>query len=320
VIASTPLSQPPPTQPTPTQPTPKQRPQTHAMLPSRRTVLGGLAGLGALVLAACGRGRGKKRTGSDGSTRHSYGSGPSQFGDLYLPAAGVTRQPGVVVVIHGGFWLSTYGLDLGAPLAHDLAARGWAAWNLEYRRVGNGGGWPATVQDVAAGVDALADLSGPNALDLSRVTVIGHSAGGQLGAWAAARAALPATAPGANPRVPVTAVVSQAGVLDLVAADKQDLGGGAVAKLMGGSPAAQPERYRWANPQQQIPLAVPVLCVHGRSDANVPISQSRDYVAAATKAGARATLTEVDGDHFTLIDTASGAWRAVIAALPALMA
>jgi acetyl esterase/lipase len=314
VTRSTPVTRPTPV----ARSTPLSRaPLTRAPLPSRRTALGALAGLGALFLAACGRGNGKP--GSSASTRHAYGSDASQFGDLYVPTAGITRQPGVVVVIHGGFWASTYGLTLGAPLAQDLAARGWAAWNLEYRRVGDGGGWPATLQDVAAGIDALADLSGPNALDLSRITVIGHSAGGQLGAWAAARAGLPAAAPGANPRVPVTAVVSQAGVLDLLSAVKQDLGGGAVAKLMGGSPSAQPDRYRWADPQQQIPLPVPVLCVHGRSDANVPIAQSRDYVAAATKAGARATLTEVDGDHFTLIDPASGAWRAVVAALPALM-
>ena len=107
-----------------------------------------------------------------------------------------------MIVIHGGFWKARYGADLGAPLAADLAARGWAAWNLEYRRVGNGGGWPATLTDVATGIDLLADLAalpGLGALDLARVVAIGHSAGGQLATWAAGRPGLPDGAPGATP-------------------------------------------------------------------------------------------------------------------------
>ena len=89
--------------------------------------------------------------------RHRYGEDDSQYGELYLPAG--DWRPGTVVVIHGGFWKARYGADWGAPLAADLAVRGWAAWNLEYRRVGNGGGWPATLADVAAGIDALTEAS-----------------------------------------------------------------------------------------------------------------------------------------------------------------
>lgn len=268
------------------------------------------------LLAACARGSSSSGT-TGASVRHAYGADQAQqFGDLYLPPPSVARQPGVVVVLHGGFWLSSYGLSLGAPLAQDLASRGWAAWNLEYRRVGAGGGWPTTFADVAAGIDALADLAATNRLDLSNVIAVGHSAGGQLAAWAAGRPALPASAPGPVPRVALSFVVSQAGVLDLALAARQNLGDGAVERFLGAGPTEAPERYQIASPQQQIPLAVPVLCVHSRRDANVPFSQSAGYVAAATAAGARASLTEVSGDHFTVIDPRSAAWRTVVAALP----
>ena len=121
---------------------------------------------------------------TDGPERLTYGDDPSQWADLYRPAGGAGTSRGVVVVIHGGFWKAEYGASLGAPLAEDLAARGWTAWNLEYRRVGNGGGDPATFDDVAAGIDLLADVEG---LDLGTVLTLGHSAGGHLAAWAAAR-------------------------------------------------------------------------------------------------------------------------------------
>ncbi len=200
-------------------------------------------------------------------------------------------------------------------MAQDLAGRGYVVWNLEYRRVGAGGGWPATFADVAAGIDALTTLD----VDTSRVVAIGHSAGGQLAAWAAGRAKLPAAAPGAHPRVPLTAVLSQAGVLDLATAAEQGVGGSAVADLMGGSPAQVAQRYGWADPIRQVPLSVPVLCVHAHADGNVPYAQSTAYVAAATKAGARATLATVPGDHFTLIDPSSPDWTVVVNALPQLL-
>jgi len=121
---------------------------------------------------------------------HRYGAEPAQFGELWLPDG---APAGTVVVIHGGFWRARYDLSLGRPLAADLAARGYAAWNLEYRRALAGGGWPATFEDVAAGIDLLATLP----VDSSRVVAVGHSAGGHLAAWAAGRAKLPPGAPGA---------------------------------------------------------------------------------------------------------------------------
>jgi acetyl esterase/lipase len=245
--------------------------------------------------------------------RHTYGDDPSQFGELYLPDG--PPRSGTVVIIHGGFWKAEYDLDLGRPLAADLVARGYAVWNLEYRRVGNGGGWPTTFDDVAAGVDLLAELD----VDTSRVVAIGHSAGGHLAAWAAGRSKLPQGVPGAAPRVHITGVVSQAGVLALRSCAEQALGDDAARKMMGGMPDELPERYGTADPLRAVPIPAPVVCVHSHADDAVPFAQSVEYVTAATAAGATATLHEVDGDHFTVIYPSSAAWQLIVDALAGLM-
>jgi acetyl esterase/lipase len=230
-----------------------------------------------------------------------YGADRSQFAELSLPAG---TPKGTVVVIHGGFWRARYDLALGRPLAASLVEHGWAAWNIEYRRAGNGGGSPETMDDVAAAVDALADLDVP----LGRVTTVGHSAGGHRATWAASR--------GRHPRWPervaVTGVISQAGVLDLRAAYDEHLGDGAVEAFLGHPPGPGDDAV---DPARQIPLDVPVHCVHTLADDTVPVSQSRAYVAAATAAGARAELTELDGDHFVVIDAESEAWRLTLGIL-----
>jgi acetyl esterase/lipase len=256
---------------------------------------------------------------------HRYGADPAQFGELWLPEGAAA---GTVVVIHGGFWRARYDLSLGRPLAADLAARGYAAWNLEYRRALAGGGWPGTFEDVAAGVDLLATLP----VDTSRVIAVGHSAGGHLAAWAAGRDKLPQGTPGApigrgpSPAggsgrafIAVTGVVSQAGVLALADCARERVGDKAALDLMGGGPDELPEEYRLADPIAAVPLGVPVRCLHSRADGEVPYSFSERYVAAATAAGGRATLTETHGDHFTLIDPASKDWAAAIAALQELL-
>ena len=263
----------------------------------RRTLLG-LPGLG-LVLAACGGGPTMMTPRRRGTQQVGYGDDPSQYAELTLPA-GTPR--GVVVVIHGGFWKAQYGIEYARPLVPSLVEAGWAAWAIEYRRVGNGGGIPETFDDVATAIDALADQD----LDLSTLITLGHSAGGHLATWAAGRQ---------QPGVPVTAVVSQAGVLDLVAAAKEHLGSDAAQALLGHEPG--PDDARW-DPFQQVPLDVPVHCVHATGDTIVPIDQSRRYVAAATEAGARADLTEVEGDHFVVIDPDSDAWHQTLGILDRL--
>ena len=242
-----------------------------------------------------------------------YGDGPSQIVELTRPD-GPAR--GVVVVIHGGFWRARYDLDLGRPLAADLAARGWVAANVEYRRVGEGpgggGGHPQTLDDVAAAIDLLATLDPP--LTLSTVVTLGHSAGGHLATWAASRGRYPRWAGG----VAVTAVVSQAGVVDLGAAHAEHLGDGAVEAFLGHAPVVDDPGDAAADPLRQVPLEAPVWCVHGTEDEVVPPSQSRTYVEAATRAGARATLVEVPGDHRVVIEVGSSAWRGTLGVLDGL--
>lgn len=237
----------------------------------------------------------------------TYGDDPEQKAELHRPAA---RSHGVVVVLHGGFWRAPYDFSLGRPLAESLARHGWTALNLEYRRAGNGGGFPETFDDVSAGIDLLAEVDD---LDTSRVITLGHSAGGQLAVWAAGRPKLDDDR-WSNPRVPVTAAVSQAGVLDLRSAVDDWLGGGAVEGFLGTDPAT----IDLADPLARVPLDVPVWCIHGRDDLQVPIEQSQTYVKAARAAGARAALATVEGDHFVLIDTTTTAWTRTLELLDEL--
>lgn len=258
--------------------------------------------------------------------RYRYGDHPSQYAELSLPA-GSAPVP-VVVVVHGGFWRDAYDAELAHPLAADLVPRGWAALVVEYRRVGpsrtdGGGGWPRTCLDVAAALDGLAgpgqELAGGR-LDLDRVVALGHSAGGQLAGWLAARPGLPAGAPGADPAVRVRGFVSQAGVLDLVTAAREGVGGQAVPDLMGGGPDERADDYALASPTARLPLGVPSVCVHGTGDSTVPHRQSETFVAAARAAGDDSELHSFDGDHFAPVTVGTPAWALCTDALARLLA
>ena len=252
---------------------------------------------------------------------HRYGSHPSQRAELYLPA-GPGPHP-VMVLIHGGSWQKRYGKIFTRGLAGDLHRRGWAVWNIEYRRVGAGGGWPNTFTDVAAAIDQLAELDDER-LDLDRVSILGHSAGGHLALWAAGRPNLPDGAPGAldgPPRVRLRRVISQAGVADLADAYRR-WHGGVVRDLMGGSPEEVPERYAAGDPMRLLPLAMPVLIVHGVRDETVSIELSRKYAEVARATGGEVELVEIAGEagHRAHLDPRSAAWAAVVERLDDLTA
>jgi acetyl esterase/lipase len=211
-----------------------------------------------------------------------------QRAELHTPP-GAGPHP-VVVTIHGGSWSVGVSKVVMRGVAGVLVRRGMAVWNIEYRRVGGdeGGGWPATFLDVAAAIDHLRQV--PAALDVSRVAVYGHSAGGQLALWAASRSRLPPGAPGADPALEAIAAVSAAGVNDLAQAWRETPGG-AVERLMGGGADSVGERYAVADPVALAPLAIPVLLVHGTDDATVSVRRSRNYA----QAGGDVELVEIAG-------------------------
>jgi acetyl esterase/lipase len=199
----------------------------------------------------------------------------------------------VAVAIHGGYWRARYTKRLEKLVAVDLTRRGMAVWNIEYRRVGFGGGWPATFDDVGAAVDHLAKLGDPR-LDLDRVTVFGHSAGGQLALFATGRR---------DSAVRITGVCAQAAVADMASA------GDAARAVMGGGPDEVPEHYARADPMQLVPLGVPILLVHGADDETVPVKRSRRFAEAARAAGDDVTLIEPNpGGHRAHVDPRSKAW------------
>jgi len=253
-----------------------------------------------------------------GGQRFPYGSNPFQFGELRLPQ-GRGPHP-VAIVIHGGCWYSEYDLDQLGNFNARLTELGVATWSLEYRRIGNpGGGWPGTFADVAQGADHLRRLARTYPLDLNRVIVIGHSAGGQLALWLAARRRLPATSSlyDKNP-LPIRGVVSLAGVTDLkkFRPNCRD----AVTKLLGGSPQEVAERYQQTSPIELLPLGVEQRLILGAVDEIVPAELGKSYQTAARNKGDRVELTLVAGaGHFDLIAPQSFAWPAVVGAIRSLL-
>ncbi len=259
--------------------------------------------------------------------RFRYGPAPTGFGDLRTPS-GSGPHP-VVILVHGGYWRASYGLDLMDGLGDDLARRGVASWNIEYRRLGDpGGGWPGTFCDVAAAAERLRVLAPAHHLDLARIITIGHSAGGHLALWLAARRRGPAGALGdgagidlTGPDVlPLAGVISQAGVADLTAGWRRKLSSDVITELLGGTPDSVPERYAIADPARLLPLGVPQALVHGQNDDIVPIAISRDYAAAAASAGDPAHFRIIPGaDHFDIINPATNAWAIIIEELRAIL-
>jgi acetyl esterase/lipase len=228
--------------------------------------------------------------------RVRYGSAHrDQRAELWLPP-GDPPHP-VCVLLHGGWWQArrTRTLLYMRPLARDLARHGWAAWNVEYRRLGDGGGWPMTFDDVAAAIDALARVP---EVDAARLVVVGHSAGGHLALWAAGRR---------DPGVRAAGVVGLAAPSDLEAVRDE-----MVPRLLGGTPQQVPGHYAAGNPIRLLPLGLPTLLVHGRADTVVSPERSRAFAAAARAAGDDVTLVETDGDHREPVDPRGAGWAAVL--------
>ncbi len=179
----------------------------------------------------------------------------------------------------------------------------------EYRRVGQpGGGWPGTFDDALAAATRLpalaAEAAGGRRVDGGPPILAGHSAGGHLALWTA----------GQRHVTPSRAVVSLAGVCDLVRCDLLGLGHGAASALMGGGSDRLPDRYREADPMAAIPTGARVILLHGTADDRVPSQQSTDYASAASSAGDDARCVLLPGaGHFDVIDPLSAVWPTVLA-------
>lgn len=243
--------------------------------------------------------------------RIAYGDDPSQFGELRLP--GQRGVHALAIVLHGGWWHSEADLGYLGHLAAALTEIGIATWNVEFRRLGaTGGGWPATFHDVAAGADYVRTLAERYSVDLSRVIAVGHSAGGHLAMWLAGRHRIMKGSPlHGVPAVPLSGAISIAGAVDLRMAQAMGFRDGFVNRLvvedlLGGTPAAVPERYNAASPADLLPLGIPQVLIHGSADEIAAFEITRAYVQTAHALGDDATLIRVEGaDHFEPIDPES---------------
>jgi acetyl esterase/lipase len=238
-----------------------------------------------------------------------YGPRPEHVIDLWLPP----DQPGrpaapLIVLVHGGFWRPMYDRTHLGPMAQALAGAGNVVAVPEYRRAGMAEeGWTGPFNDIAAALDQAHPLAGEHGADLGRITWAGHSAGGHLALWAAARPGLPAGSPWRGPCA-ATHVVSLAGCNSLRLCAEWNLGAGAVRNLMGGLPDEVPERYAVADPAALPPPPVPVTLVHGTDDDSVPLAMSQLFPVGR--------LVEIPrAGHFDLIDPLSFAWPQVLAVL-----
>jgi acetyl esterase/lipase len=259
---------------------------------------------------------GQGRHAADETVR--YGPAPSQVAELFLPR---TKGPHpVVVLLHGGCFLKEYeGFPQTSGLAADLAGRGYAVWNVEYRKLGEAGaGYPGTFQDVATAIDRLRGEAPKHDLDLARVIAIGHSAGGHLALWAASRARLPAASPlrTVDP-LRIGAVISLAGIGDLKGQGRVfslPCGDDTLGRLLDTAGRKQP--YADTSPAELLPTGAKVVMVHGVFDPVMPPYTGRDYALQVRKAGDKADVVIIPGAaHFDLVIPTTPAWAEIVAVL-----
>jgi acetyl esterase/lipase len=246
----------------------------------------------------------------------AYGEHPDHIADLRLPRTGNAPFP-VAVFLHGGFWRERWVRDTIEPIAIDLAGRGFATLNVEYRRAGGQfGGWRETAGDVAAAIDHLHAIG--DRFDLSRVVLIGHSAGAQLAAWAVKRRGIDAT----PSRVRPAAVVLLAGMVNLEETARRGLGdtGNPTVAFVGGSASELSEDYASASPHSNLPLGVPQIIVQGMKDSPDLVDMARTYAQQARTSGDEVVYLEFeDGDHFTVITPSRTEWHATVTAVCAAL-
>lgn len=255
----------------------------------------------------------------------AYGPAPHQFAELWRPAGKGPHR--TLVVIHGGCWRADLpGTELMAYLSEDLRQSGYAVWSIDYRRIGEeGGGYPGTFEDTAAAIDKLRDIAPAQSLDLRKLVAIGHSAGGHLVIWSAARPRLPKTSKlsKANP-LPITGVVSLAGINDLKAyrtTGPSACGGPpTIDALTGAVDRKNINIFADTSPAALLPIGVRQSVISGALDKIVPPAFGKDYAAAAAKSGDQVKEITIEGaGHFELIDPKSDAWKKIRAEIDALM-
>lgn len=243
-----------------------------------------------------------------------YGSSPEQVGELRLSSRSGPHP--VAVVVHGGCWRSLADRHYMASLAQDLTEHGWATWNLDFRLIDRpGGAFPGIFHDVALGMDHVERMAKEFSLDASRVVTLGHSSGGHLALWLAARPMIPSTSEVGSPDpLRSRAVVSLGGIADLEHFDRMGGGGceGAVVELLGGLPHEVPDRWAVADPTRLLPLGVPQLFLTGEHDLVVPLGHAQAYAARARHAGDSAVVEAVpDAAHFEVVAPWWGGWSEV---------
>lgn len=240
--------------------------------------------------------------------RIPYGPNEHQFGDLYLPKTAPPHP--VIILIHGGCWRAAYGLEPLGQLCRAFTAEGIAVWNIEYRRLGNGGGWPTTFYDVGHAADYLRQLAVSYQLNLNHVIAAGHSAGGHLALWLAGRHNLDSNSElyTADP-LTLHGVISLAGIPNMAEAVKQEICQTAPQELLDGLPEDVPLHYRDGSPHALLPLSVKQVLLNGDQDPIVPTDYVAAYKDAAEKAGDIVHLNELtDAAHFELVTPDSHAW------------
>jgi len=256
--------------------------------------------------------------------RLSYGTDASQVGELKV-APGRGPHP-LAILVHGGCWRAAFASmrDL-SPMADALRHAGIATWNIEYRRLGEAGsGWPGTYLDVGHAVDFVRTMATERSLDLTRVVVVGHSAGGHLAMWAATRSKIPPNSDLflANP-LRTRGVVNLAGAIDMtenIEHIQSACSAPVVTQMLGGTPDAVRARYLEVSANARLPLGVRQVLVWGEHEEFVPRPLAETYVKAAAAAGDSARLIVVPGaGHFELANPRSAAWPRVLEAIQSVL-